>query len=40
MFSSVTDSQTGETGWLLEWPTGTYASGQPSYERPEDRDAA
>ncbi len=35
MMVAVTDSQTGETGWLLEWPTGTYASGAPSYERPE-----
>lgn len=34
-WNRVTDSQTGETGWLLEWPTGTYAGGSPSYERPE-----
>lgn len=33
--SSVTDNQTGESLWLLEWPTGTYAGGSPSYERPE-----
>lgn len=34
-WSAVTDSQTGECQWLLEWPTGTYAGGQPSYEKPE-----
>lgn len=28
-------SQTGRSWWLLEWPTGTYASGSPSYEKPE-----
>lgn len=33
--SYVTDSQTGEYHRLLEWPTGTYASGLPSYEKPE-----
>lgn len=38
-WNAVTDSQTGECHWLLEWPTGTYVSGQPSYERPESRAA-
>ena len=31
--SSVVDSQTGEYRQTLEWPSGTYASGAPSYER-------
>lgn len=26
---------TGEYRTLIEWPTGTYAGGGPSYERPE-----
>lgn len=35
--SYVVDSQTGESRMMLEWPTGTYASGQPSFEKPEER---
>lgn len=38
--SYVVDSQTGEYRELIEWPTGTYANGSASYERPEDRNAA
>lgn len=34
------DSQTGEYRELIEWPTGRYANGSASYERPEDRNAA
>jgi hypothetical protein len=33
--SYVVDSQTGEMRRMIEWPTGTYAGGQPSYEKPE-----
>ena len=33
--SYTVDSQTGKTRRMIEWPTGTYAGGQPSYERPE-----
>ena len=33
--SYVVDSQTGEMRQMIEWPTGTYAGGAPSYERPE-----
>lgn len=34
------DSQTGEYRTLIEWPTGTYAGGSPSFEKPENRNAA
>jgi hypothetical protein len=33
--SYVVDSQTGEMRRMIEWPTGTYAGGNPSYEKPE-----
>jgi hypothetical protein len=33
----LTDEQTGELRQVLQWPTGTYANGEPSYER---KDAA
>ena len=34
--SFVVDSMTGETRRMIEWPTGRYAGGAWSYEKPEN----